>query len=224
MSHHKTGTRVFRTTLAYCVLLIAPTCLLHAQQFEPELRLAFDLALVNPSDEVVATEVGVGGVSVDIDSKAGAGLRLEYRFSPALGVEFGLLGTSSFDVNVGNLGNGVGVETGISSFTPLTIGLNYHFPTDQSLDLYAGPFLAFVRYGDVSVQTGTGGVVTSETVDTDTGWGVILGIDLPLGSGNWLLQSNLRYIDTSLTGSTSDGRFDGDFDPLIFSIGFGYRF
>ena len=66
--------------------------------------------------------------------------------------------------------------------------------------------------------------MTSETVDTDTGWGVILGIDLPLGSSNWLLQSNLRYIDTSLTGSTSDGRFDSDFDPLIFSIGFGYRF
>ena len=32
------------------------------------------------------------------------------------------------------------------------------------------------------------------------------------------------YTDTSLTGSSSDGRFDSDFDPLIFSIGFGYRF
>ena len=224
MTHYQAGTRVIHTALAYCVLLTAPTGVVHAQQFEPELKLSFDLALVNPSGEVVGTEVGAGAVSVDIDSKAGAGLRLEYRFSPVLGVEFGLLGTSSFDVNVGNLGDGVGVETGISSFTPLTIGLNYHFPTNNSLDLYAGPFLAFVRDGEVSVQTGTCGVVTSETVDTDTSWGVILGIALPLGSGNWFLQSNLRYVDTDMKGSTSDGRFESSFDPLIFSIGFGYRF
>jgi len=195
-----------------------------AQQFEPELKLAFDLALVNPSGEVVGTEVGVGGVSVDIDTKAGAGLRLEYRFAPALGIEFGLLGASSFDVKVGDLGNGVGVATGVNSFAPLTLGLNYHFPAGDSFDLFAGPFLASVRYGDVSVQTGIGGVVTTETVDTDTGWGVILGVDLPLGSGNWLLQSNLRYIDTNMKGATSDGGFDSNFDPLIFSIGFGYRF
>lgn len=223
MTQYRTSARVFRTALAF-MLLITPIYVTHAQAFEPVLKLAFDLALVNPSGEVVGTEVGVGGVNVDIDSKAGAGFRLEYLFTPALGVEFGLLGASSFDVNVGNLGNGIGVETGIDSFAPLTIGLNYHFPTDHSLDLFAGPFLASVRYGEVSVQTGTGGVVTTETVDTDTGWGVILGIDLPLGSGNWLLHSNLRYIDTNMKGSTSDDQFDSNFDPLIFSIGFGYRF
>lgn len=223
MTQHRTRTRTFYTVLTF-LILITPISLTHAQAFEPGLRLAFDLALVNPSGEVVSTEVGVGGVSVDIDSKAGAGFRLEYRFTPTLGVEFGLLGASSFDTNVGNLGNGFGVETGIDSFAPLTLGLNYHFPTDHSLDLFAGPFLALVRYGDVSVQTGTGGVVVTETVDSDTGWGVILGIDLPIGSSGWLLQSNLRYIDTDMTGSTSDGRFDSSFDPLIFSIGFGYRF
>jgi outer membrane protein W len=223
MTQDTGNTRVLQIAVAL-VLLTTAICPVRAQQFEPELRLAFDLALVNPSGDVVSTEVGVGGVSVDIDSKAGAGFRFEYRFTRALGVEFGLLGASSFDVNVGDTGNGIGVATGVNSFAPLTLGFNYHFPAGDTFDLFAGPFLAFVRYGDVSVQTGTGGVVTAEAVDTDTGWGVILGADLPLGSGNWLLHSNLRYIDTSMKGANSDGRFDSDFDPLIFSIGFGYRF
>lgn len=210
---------------AFAIILLATTVNpSNAQQFESGLRLALDLALVNPSGDVVRTQVGVGGVSVDIDSKAGAGIRFEYRFSQALGVEFGMLGASSFDVKVGDLGDGFGVATGVSSFTPLTFGLNYHFLSGDSVDLFAGPFLAAVQYGDVSVQTGVGGVVTTESVDSDTGWGVVLGIDVPLGSSNWLFQSNLRYIDTNMKGTSSDGPFDSDFDPLIFSIGFGYRF
>ena len=195
-----------------------------AQSFEPSVKLSFDLAMVNPSGDNVTTDVGTGGVSVDFDPKAGAGLRLEYRFSESLGLEFGFLGASSFEVNVGDLGDSFGVESSVSSFAPLTVGLNYHFDSSERFDLYAGPLLAFVRYGDVSVQTGTGGVQTIDSVDSDTGFGLILGVDVPLGQSNWLLQSNLRYIATELTGSTADGSFDSDFDPLILSIGFGYRF
>ena len=135
-----------------------------------------------------------------------------------------MLGASSFDATVGDLGDGFGVSTGISSFVPLTLGLNYHFSSGSRVDFYAGPFLALVRYGDVDVESGTSGVFTREAVDTDTGWGVIVGLDVPLRSGNWLLQSNLRYIQTKMKGTTGDDPFEGDFDPLILSIGFGYRF
>jgi outer membrane protein W len=161
---------------------------------------------------------------VDFDPKAGAGLRLEYRFSKSLGFEFGFLGTSSFAVDVGDLGDGFGTATSVSSFAPLTTGINYHFNASERVDLYAGPLFAFVRYGDVSVRTGTGGVQTIDSVDSDTGFGFILGLDVPLGSSNWLFQSNLRYIATGLAGSTADGSFDSDFDPLILSVGVGYRF
>jgi hypothetical protein len=39
-----------------------------------------------------------------------------------------------------------------------------------------------------------------------------------------LLQSNLRYIQTNMKGMAEDGVFDSDFDPLILSVGFGYKF
>jgi len=210
--------------IAALVIAIAPFWSCNAQTFEPGVKLAFDLAFIDPSGDNVAAGVGPGGVNVNLDPGAGAGLRLEYRFAETLGVEFGVLGASTFDVTVGDLGDGLGVSTGISSFAPLTLGLNYHFSSGDRVDFYAGPFLALVRYGDVSVQTGTSGVVAREAVDTDTGWGVIVGLDIPLGSGSWLLQSNMRYIQTNMKGTAANGTFDSDFDPLILSVGFGYRF
>lgn len=215
-----------RLIAASAFLMFATTAFLpcKAQTFEPSLKLEFDLAFIDPSGDNAAVGVGPGGVNVDLDPGAGAGLRLEYRFAEALGVELGVLGASSFDVTVGNLGDGFGVETSISSFAPVTLGLNYHFSSGNRVNVYAGPFLALIRYGDVEVQTGTSGVVTRESVDTDTGWGVIVGLDVPVGSGNWLLQSNLRYIQTNMKGTTVDGVFDSDFDPLILSVGFGYKF
>jgi len=214
----------FSTALAALVIAVTPFWPCNAQTFEPSVKLAFDLAFINPSGNTFQTSVGSGGVSVNFDPGAGAGLRLEYLFAEALGVEFGVLGASSFDVTVGDLGDGFGVSTSISSFAPLTLGLNYHFSSGNRVDFYAGPFLALVRYGDVDVETGTSGVITTEAVDTDTGWGVIVGLDIPLRSGKWLLQSNLRYIQTNMKGTTDDGAFDADFDPLIISFGFGYRF
>lgn len=215
--------RTFLCTAALPMLAVSHTPA-HGQPFEPGWRLAVDLAFVNPSAETVAVDVGLAGVDVDFDNKAGAGLRAEYRFTESLAAEIGVLGTSSFDVRVGDLGIGLGTSTRIKNFAPVTVGGNYHFAPESRVDLYAGVFAAFVRYGDIDVQASTGGVGTSVSVDTDFGWGAIAGLELPLGAGGWLLQTNVRYIDTNMQGTNDGDPFDGDFDPFIFSIGFGYRF
>ena len=195
-----------------------------AQSGDRDWQVKFDLAFVDPSSSGATTEVGIGGVNVEFDTKTGVGLRIENRFRERLGVEFGFLATGSYDATVGDLSDGFGVQTGVSGFTPVTLGLNYHLTPSEALDIYAGAFAAYVRYGDSDVRTGTGGVVISETVDDDVGWGVILGLDWPVQSSRWSLQASLRYIDTTMAGDAGGEPFESDFDPVIVSIGFAYRF
>ena len=191
-----------------------------AEDFEPTWQLALDLALVEPSNDSIAVGVTQTGLDVDFDTRFGAGLRLEYQFSKALALELGVLGASGFGVTIDT----AEVATRIDSFAPVTLGLNYHFDTASRIDLYAGPFLAAVNYGDIEVATGPGGATRTESTDTDFGWGAIAGLDLPLGSGNWSLQANVRYIRTGIEAEPDEGPVESDFNPLIFSIGFGYRF
>ena len=206
------------------LLLIAVSPASFAQQFEPSWRLGFDLAFVDPTGDNVT--VGVNGDRVDIafDSQAGVGIRLEYQFARSLAAEIGFVGTAGIDVAIGDLGNTTGVSTRVSSFTPVTAGVNYHFTPDSRVNLYAGPFLAIVRYGDIEVEVGTGGVAARVSVDSDLGWGAIAGLEVPVGSGHWSLQSNVRYVHTRMSGTSDGDRFDGNFNPFVLSIGFGYRF
>lgn len=195
-----------------------------AQQSAPYWQLNFDLAFIDPSGDAVAVGVGPSGVDVDFDSKVGAGFRAGYRFTESWEFELGILGTSSVDVMVGDIAENLGVATGVSSFSPVTAGINYYFASDSHLNVFAGVFLAAVNYGDVDVEVGLTGVATGESVDTDFTWGVISGLEVPIGAGGWLLQTNIRYIDTSIAAASDGDRFKGDFDPVIFSIGVGYRF
>ncbi len=205
-------------------LLFACTQPAGGQEFQPGWRLHLDLAVVNASGDFVAVDVGGAGVDVDFDSAVGAGLRGEYRFSELLGVEIGVLGAGSVDVKAGVFDGGVGTAVGVNSFSPVSLGLNFHLTADSPVDVYAGPLLAIVNYGDVDVETGIGGATTSVSVDSDVGWGAIVGLDVPIGSRGWTLQTNVRFIETSLKGSHDDLSFDSNFDPFIFSLGVGYRF
>ena len=194
------------------------------QGFDPAWRLQADIAFVDPSGDSVAVETGIGGVNVDFDPQVGAGLRGEYQFTGLLGIEAGVMGASGINVSVGDTGGTAGVATKVSSFSPLTIGLNFHFAKDSPVDLYAGPFFAIVSYGDVEVEAGTSGVGTRVSVDRDFTWGGVAGVGIPFGKSKWSFQSNVRYIDTSLEGADESDPFKSEFHPVIFSIGIGYRF
>jgi len=217
-THHRSHWRLEMTVAA---LLLAVTTTSVAQE---SWRLRVDFSWLNPSGSIVSTDYADKTAGVDFETGAGAGIRGEYQYSNRFGVELGVLGAGRLKAGfeIPGVADSKGVELG--GFTALTLGLNFHLTPGHRIDLYAGPQLVLSRFSGVErlASIGHGGATTS--TDDDLGWGVIFGLDLPLGGHGWLIQTNLRYIDTDLKSSGSDISFNKSFDPVIFSVGFGYRF
>ena len=182
-------------------------------------RIGLELAWVDPSGNFSATENGTTAYA-SYDTGFGAGLRGEYQFGRRLGVELSALGAGSVQLSAGSAGSSVEVST----VAPVMLGFNVHLTPDRPVDLYVGSMLALVRYSDVVFRAGFGSVSTTVSVEDDFAWGVIAGLEIPMGSRGWQVQANLRFLDTDIRDSGGPISINSEFDPLIFSIGIGYRF
>ena len=162
-----------------------------------------------------------GGVVSGLEPQdVGLGVTGEYRFSPHLGLEVGLL---AFSNGVGAVvRDGVVVASGTSSYGSITLGPDFHLTSNGPADLFVGPFLAYTAHTDVGFY---GDEWAGVRVGGSLGWGAVLGVDVPVGEGGWRLSASVRYIDTNLGGRDGNGDpFEVDFGPTAVGVGFGYRF
>lgn len=207
---------LFIVTLA-AVAITGPA---RAAEDDTHWRVALEFAWVDPSGDFATTNVNGNTVRATYDTGYGAGVRGEYRFAPQYGVELSGLGAGSVELSAGTTGSYVRV----SAVAPLMVGFNFHLTPDRAVDFYVGPMLGLVRYSDVEYHAGFGAVSTTVSVEDDFAWGAIAGLEIPIGSRGWQVQGNLRYIETDIRDSGGPISIDSEFDPLILSIGFGYRF
>jgi len=187
------------------------------------------------------TSVAVDPGSVDVRLSGGGGgfAAIEYAMIPWLGLEFGST-TIGSDLNV-STGVGrkhIGTSIDVLGMSALTLGANFRFVRTPTVNLYAGPMVAFNRYSQWSTTTGVGDgcwptkhdcddwVRLDSRNDSEVTWGAKLGIDIVLTKrGNWALSGSLSYIDATYGFDELDGGGRGsiDFDPLMFSFGGGFR-
>ena len=173
-------------------------------------------------------EVVVGGtgerISFDAGGGYGGGLELEYRATRRLGIDFGALTAEPvIDVLIDEVG--VISAEATPRITPLYVAFNIHLTPESRADLYVGPMLAYIMYSSFDLVADPWFLSESFVAENDIGIGVNLGLDLQLGKSGWLLSAAFKYIDTTLVASPPDessGRTD--INPMIFSVGFGYRF
>jgi outer membrane protein len=108
--------------------------------------------------------------------------------------------------------------------TPVTLSLQYHYTGLPGWRPYAGLGIHYTRLSSVSFDPV---VVTTLGPDIDrssTGLAVQLGADVALGSG-WLVNVDARKVQMR-TDVSSFGLKVGTFkiDPVLLSVGLGYRF
>ncbi len=186
--------------------------------------LKLDVGWLSPSGSEVTVVVDDVTSKAKFDTGAGAGLRAERRLTDLLGIEFGVFSAGSLDVESSIAPGMVRSRVSLGSITPITLGLNAHLTRGSAIDLYVGPQVGLVRYGTLDIRTGTGDVTERVSADDNFAWGVILGLDVPLGRHGWSVQGSVRYLDIDLDSSSGTAFVTGDMNPTIVSIGVGYTF
>jgi hypothetical protein len=164
----------------------------------------------------------------DIDVGFGLGFNAEYRISPRLGLDLGILGGAAVDVawNSYEANDWVWAAYDTLSFTPLSVGLDVHLTPRKNVDLYVCPMLAWVHYGGLVVHSGRDWTATTIDFDQDLGVGLGLGLGVPFSERErWFFNANLTYFESSLESDSVIGsRMAGDHDATILGLGLGYRF
>lgn len=179
-------------------------------------------ALAYATGDEVRTLSGGETTLFGIDDGSGFGLDLEYRLSRRLGLE-GAVFVGDIDSTLVIEGPGPAMRDSEDiGFEVFSVGANYHLMPDRRFDLAIGGFLAN-HFFDVVTFDFPSGRSERLSFDADYGFGAKIGADVPFGrDGNWLVSAELRYL-LSILEAESGGR-DLDANPVVLSVGLGYRF
>lgn len=189
-------------------------------------------AFVDPKDDAVRTErfrsvSQVERTAWSLEKGWGIGGTVERRFSETVGLEAGVILArvdSSFKLD---LNSAWAISKKKVGLTLLTVGPNFHVLHEPGrADLYIGPFLGYALFDGKSY--GVLGESHSRDLDDKLGFGVQIGLDLPIhraAKGIWNFHTGLRYMDLSTDVDLGVlGSKDVSVDPLIASAGISYSF
>lgn len=175
----------------------------------------------DPGGELAAELPGGERFRFSAEDGIGLAVELEYRLRPRLGLEIAAL-TADLDAEFSIAPGGATLtDTEQAIFELYSAGVNYHLTPGRHLDLHVGAFAAITYFDDVIFLT-EAGRSDKLVFDDDVGFGLKLGLDRPLGAaGRWQVSAGLRYLSAILEGEAAGQ--DADLDPLILTVGIGYR-
>lgn len=155
----------------------------------------------------------------------GAGVGVEYKFQDVVGIEGSLLYgelDTSFVLDIDDRWGMQQDDVGMLSFL---VGPNFHLTRNsERVDFFVGPYVGFASFDDAEFSIL--GRNLRRTFDNEFVWGLQLGIDFSFGDSPWGLFVGGRYMGLSVEteGLSADDEIELDLDPLIFGVGFAYRF
>lgn len=217
--------RTFKlSVMAATVMAFAPA----AQAFEAgDFILRAGAVHVAPDDSSDAITVGglpaLGSdARVAVDTNTQLGIRATYMFTSNIGV--GLLGATPFKHNITGTGDlAAAGKLAETKHLPPTLTLQY-FPMHSSSALQ--PFVGVGVNYTTFFEEKTTGALSGLDIELDDSVGVAaeIGLDYML-SENFGLNAAVWWadIDTTAKVQTLD-EFDVEIDPMVYMVGFTYKF
>ncbi len=189
----------------------------------PRWELKTGLVLVDTDEPFAVDKPSGGRVEAGGNAALGWAIGLEYRATNLIGYEVGLAYAKTPDVddtadtNRNELGEG-------PSFMPLMAGVNFHFLDSDQFDVYAGPRIAYVRFGDVDLDVD--GQSTAFDIDSELAWGASGGFTYRFGESRWAVTAQATYLDLDMEITQRDTAEDVTIgvNPLMLTLGASFRF
>lgn len=226
--------------LAAAVMAIAPA----AQAFEAGdfiLRAGVVHAAPDDSSDVITAggaPVFGDNSRVAVDSNTQLGLRATYMFNSHIGL--GLLAATPFEHNISGAGDLAGVgKLGETKHLPPTLTLQYFpMPSTSAFQPFVGVGVNYTTFFEEKTTDTVAGALgvdsTSLKLDDSVGVAVEVGMDYML-SENFGLNAAIWWADintdAAITAYDAAGnvvartdKFDVEIDPMVYMVGFTYKF
>ena len=199
------------------------------------LGLSLNVAKANAGDYSGNTLVRVQGTLVAPDSSAKVNIDPDYdahvstEWIPTLTLTHFFTKNVAAELfccfgrfNAKGEGDLKGTDLGNFWVFPPILTLQYHFDPISGFKPYVGAGVQYIHYFDGG-RSDLGGA----KIGLDDSWGFALqgGIDVEIGRG-WYLNADIKkvWLDTDASWKDTGVKADVTVDPLIVSVGVGYRF
>ncbi len=158
------------------------------------------------------------GLNLSVNNKTFLEVDISYFFSPSWAAELVLTVPQKHTLKSN------GAQIGTLKHLPPTLLGQYHLSGLGALRPYVGAGINFTNFSDVKFEPAVVTALRPNIKRTSVGLALQAGFDYELGGG-WLVNVDVKKVklDTDVTsGGTKVGTFT--LDPVLFSVGVGYRF
>jgi outer membrane protein len=154
----------------------------------------------------IAPDVSSSVAGLDVSDEWVPEIDFTYFVTPNIGVEL-ILGTARHEVTVGS------ASLGKLNVLPPTLMLQYHFNPTSTIKPYVGAGLNYTRFYNVDLG--------ALSIDKNSFGGALqAGVDIAVTKNGYInLDVKKIWIDTEVKGVTKL-----EIDPVVWGIGYGFRF
>ena len=152
-------------------------------------------------------------VDLEAENKLFPEFDISYFLTKNIAAELVLTYPQKHDIELG------GTDIGSIKHLPPTLLLQYHFNPEGQFRPYVGAGINYTHFSSVDID------VPGVDIDRNSvGVALQIGADYKLENG-WFLNADIKYVDINTKVTAGGNKLtDLKIDPMLYSIGIGYRF
>jgi hypothetical protein len=205
---------------------------------DPGWRANFGLLSIDVNGEKSFGRPNGKTVSTDIDGAAGFEIAVERSVGRRWGATFSYIGGSAHSVSIRqDFPDSTSFESSDEfSFTSISFGLQYDLVPDKDWHLHVEPYLAYVVFDDVYLESAGPPYDQQAPLDLDIDnpllAGLALSFESPFSDSRWNWYAKARLLLATFEGETypnpdfpgESSSIELDFNSLMLGVGIGYTF